>query len=48
MTAPFWINDPNILLKKDKITEVWPVSRMSFNEKLNAITRLVIIFTFLD
>ena len=47
MTAPFWINDPNILLKKDKITEVWPVSRMSFNEKLNAITRLVIIFTFL-
>ena len=47
MTAPFWINDPNILLNKDKITEIWPVSRMSFNEKLNSITRLVILFTLL-
>lgn len=47
MTAPFWINDPNILLKKDKITEIWPVSQMSFNEKLNSITRLVILFTLI-
>lgn len=47
MTSPFWMNDPNILLKKDKIAEIWPVKRMSFNEKLNAITRLVILLTIL-
>lgn len=47
MTSPFWMNDPNILLKKDKISEIWPVKRMTFNEKLNAITRLVIILTIL-
>ena len=47
MTSPFWINDPNVLLKKDKITEIWPVKKMSFNEKLNAITRLVIMLTLI-
>lgn len=45
MTAPFWLNDPNILLKKNKITEVWPTANLTFNEKLNAITRLVILLT---
>ena len=45
MTAPFWLNDPNILLKKNKITEIWPTANLTFNEKLNAITRLVILLT---
>lgn len=47
MTSPFWMNDPNILLKKDKIAEIWPSNKMSFNDKLNAITRLVILLTIL-
>ena len=45
MTTPFWLSDPNILFKHDKITEIWPVKRMSFTEKLNAITRLIIVLT---
>ena len=47
MTSPFWTNNPNILLNKDKITEIWPITQMTFNEKLNAVTRLVILFTLL-
>lgn len=43
----FWIEDPTILLKEDKIKEVWISKNMTRNEKLNAITRLVIILTLL-
>lgn len=46
MNAPFWLTDPNVLVNKDKITEIWPTSKMDFSEKLNAITRLVIALTF--
>ena len=45
MTTPFWVNDPNVLFKKDKITEIWPTANLTFNEKLNAITRLVLLLT---
>lgn len=45
MAAPFWITDPNVLFKKEYITEVWPSINMQFSEKLNAITRLVIFLT---
>lgn len=43
----FWINDPSILLKEDKIKDIWIKSSMTQNEKLNAITRLVILLTLL-
>jgi len=43
----FWINEPSILLNKDYILQVWPSSKMSYEEKLNAISRLVIILTVL-
>lgn len=45
MAAPFWITDPNVLFKKEYITEVWPSINMQFSEKLNAITRLVLFLT---
>ena len=45
MTIPFWFNDPSILLNKKHVFTVWPNSKMQFTEKLNAITRLVIILT---
>lgn len=44
---PFWSNDPLILLDKQYIFQLWPTSSMSFEAKLNAITRLVILLTFL-
>ena len=47
MNAPFWLNDPTILLSHDSITKIWPSRTMDPNEKLNAITRLVIIMTLL-
>jgi len=45
MTTPFWYNDPNILLNKDYIFELWPSPSMSYEQKMNAITRIVILFT---
>jgi len=45
MSIPFWYNDPSILLNKKHIYSVWPSSCMEYNERMNAITRLVIILT---
>ena len=47
MTSPFWLNDPTILLKNDEITHIWPASSMTSNQKLNSITRLVVLLTAL-
>ena len=47
MTVPFWINNPNVLITHDKIKQVWPTKDMTSNEKLNAITRLVVLLTVL-
>jgi hypothetical protein len=38
----FWINDPSILLNKYNLV-FWPTESMTMNNKLNAITRLVIL-----
>ena len=43
----FWLNDPSILFKKDQINYLWPKENMSKNDKLNAITRLVILLSIL-
>ena len=47
MTTTFWSNDPTILFNKDFVFQMWPNSTMTYEEKLNAITRLVIIMTIL-
>ena len=47
MQDTFWLNDPTILFNKDSVGQVWPTRSMSTNEKLNAITRLVILLTIL-
>lgn len=49
MTTPiqFWSNDPTIIMNKDYIFEVWPTPKMTFEQKLNAISRLIIILTVL-
>jgi len=41
----FWIDDPTILFSKKYISELWPLDEMSREQKLNAITRLVILLT---
>ncbi len=43
----FWGNNPLILLNKNYITQIWPTSNMTIEEKLNAITRIVLLLTIL-
>jgi hypothetical protein len=43
MAILFWINKPTILLNKKYILDVIPNKKMEFNEKLNSITRLLIL-----
>lgn len=41
----FWIHQPSILFNSKHITEIWPYSYMSKDDKLNAITRFVILIS---
>ena len=43
----FWLENPNALLNKQHITEIWPNSDFDLGRKLNAITRLIIILAIL-
>lgn len=41
--VPFWGDDPNVVLNFTYITELYPSDNMTPNQKLNAISRSVII-----
>jgi hypothetical protein len=43
--VPFWGEDPNVILDFKYITELYPSDTMTPSQKLNAITRSVIILT---
>lgn len=45
--ASFWIHDPTVLMASDQVTQIWPNAGMSSAQKLNAITRLVIVLSLL-
>ena len=47
MTTPFWSNDPTILFNKESILQFWPTQQMTFETKLNAISRIVIVMSLL-
>jgi len=47
MDDKFWINDPKIILKQDKLLDFWPKETMSYGEKMNAVTRFIILVTLL-
>lgn len=47
MTIPFWSNDPTILFNKECILQIWPSQAMTFEAKLNAISRFIILMTLL-
>jgi hypothetical protein len=42
---PFWTENPNILFQSNYMFEFFPVESMSYEEKLNAVSRLVILLT---
>lgn len=41
----FWLDDFNILFEEKNLYNLWPREDMTRTQKLNAITRLVILFT---
>ena len=46
MTVSIWFKDPSILLNREYISEIWPSKSMDdYNQKANAIVRLVILLT---
>ena len=45
--VPFWINNPNILFQQQYISEFFPIDSMTYEQKLNAITRSVILLTII-
>jgi len=47
MTIPFWFNDPSVLLNKDYVFDLWPNNNMSYPQKINAISRIIFLITFL-
>ena len=40
-----WFKNPTILLKHNQIKNIWPVPKMTPEEKVNAVTRLIILLT---
>ena len=47
MTTPFWINNPSILFNNEQITDLWPTTNMDYEQKLNALTRLIALITLI-
>ena len=47
VTVPFWTDNPNILLNPTYLMEFFPSEDMSYSQKLNAITRMIIVLTVL-
>lgn len=47
LIIPFWSDNPNILFKTEYIMEFFPVESMTYNQKLNAISRTIILLTII-
>jgi len=45
MSSPFWTNSPNVLISQEYIAEIYPTPDMTYEHKLNAMTRMLIILT---
>lgn len=46
-STPVWFDNPLILMKHSEMTKIWPQDEMTRSEKINAISRLVILLTIL-
>lgn len=47
LAIPFWFENPNVILNTKYITEFYPEESMTLNQKLNAISRTVLVATIL-
>jgi Family of unknown function (DUF5762) len=46
-SVPFWLDDPNILFQPPYLFELFPVDTMTYNQKLNAISRSILILAII-
>lgn len=44
---PFWAEDLNVLLKPEYLLEFFPTDNMCYQQKMNAISRLVVVLTII-
>lgn len=44
-SVAFWAKDPTALLQQQHLLEMWPTMNMCYEQKLNAVTRLVLVIT---
>jgi len=44
----FWSENPNVLFQQDYILEFFPIETMTFEQKLNAVSRTVIVLTIVS
>jgi hypothetical protein len=47
LLVPFWSDNPNVLLQSEYIMEFFPIESMTYNQKLNAISRTIIFLTII-
>jgi len=47
MNNTLWINDPSILLNKNYVMDIWPTQNMFYDQKVNAITRFILLISIL-
>lgn len=47
MQPVFWLKNPLILIDKNHITQLWPEKNMQMEDKLNAMTRFILVLTIL-
>jgi len=45
--VPFWAEDPNVIFSPPYLFELFPSSNMTYSQKLNAISRLVLILSII-
>lgn len=43
----FWTENPNVLLDPRYLTELFPTESMNFSQKLNAVSRLIIVLSII-
>jgi len=48
MMTPIWTKDPTILFKKNHINQLFPNKNMIIEEKINSVSRLIIVLTLLS
>jgi hypothetical protein len=44
---PFWGTNPNVLFQSEYILEFFPIEDMTYDQKLNALTRSIIVLTII-